>query len=244
MKRGKAKTSLKSSKNVKIVIGIFALILISAIFVYASAVSGGYRVAKNYGSEEIDAHGICKVVTNRNPSYDLFVPTNKSAEWVAFRASPSSYAYLEDCYAEPSCELCTEWDSWSSSCEPISCSQCYSCDSSSGACSIYNPTSVCSDTWLKCTNNCPSDCWADFDDCYTEKEGDYSYCMESCMVNEIEEVCNTQCGGGPNYTECDQEKEVCDSCSDQCTDAYNSCYEDCPSFGGDYCSTHPQHALC
>jgi len=81
-----------------IFLGIFLIWFTSFIF----AQSGDwYRVVKNGGSEEIDRHGICWIVTNNRTDYDVFVPVKTLQEWQAFINSIQNQSYPENVVLNP-----------------------------------------------------------------------------------------------------------------------------------------------
>lgn len=100
MKRGKSESSLKNSKNVKIVLGIFALVLISAVLVYAAIVAGGYKIDAG-ATEKIDKYGLCRYVKNNYP-LAIFVPTNSLNEWNTFILKSSTI--ISTCCGDGVCD--------------------------------------------------------------------------------------------------------------------------------------------
>jgi len=86
----------------KIFLKYYPLTLAVLLFFWAvgfvlaiNSVEEGYQV--NIGiAQEIDAHGVCKNVTN-NTSSSVFIPTKTDAEWSAFRDNIPSGISLADC---------------------------------------------------------------------------------------------------------------------------------------------------
>ena len=65
-----------------------------------------YRVTKNGGSETIDKHAICWIVTNNRTDYDVFVPVKNLAEWQAFIDSIQNESYPENVTLSPCVATC------------------------------------------------------------------------------------------------------------------------------------------
>lgn len=86
MKRGKSKNSFKNSKQIKTIFGVLALVVVSAVFVYASGLilNGKAFVVSKSASAEVPAYGDCIKVTN-NLAWDLFIPLNTPTEWSSFK---------------------------------------------------------------------------------------------------------------------------------------------------------------
>lgn len=98
MKREKSETSLKKSKNTKIILGIFALIFISAFFVGATVLSGGLGVkAVRNVPERVTFSGDCLNVNNRHSSNDAFIPNKSSTEWNMFKTNKPDYIETTGC---------------------------------------------------------------------------------------------------------------------------------------------------
>ncbi|HOW37109.1 MAG TPA: hypothetical protein PLK34_02580 [Candidatus Pacearchaeota archaeon] len=217
MKRGKSKTSLKNSKNTKIVLGIFALIFISTVFAYTiiNTPASGYRVIKKGGSQEINVHSItCKNVTNKNLAYDIFVPTNQSEEWNRFLSRKPSYVSVIDCDGS----ICTP------DCAGKICGS-DGCDGTCGSC----PTGkICNNFGTACiTQTCTPDCFGALcgadDGCGGKCVGEEGICgyLEKCSTEGVcEKICSSDCV--PGCSECCG-NDVCDWNED-----YDSCSLDCP----------------
>ncbi len=215
MKRGKSKTSLKNSKNTKIVLGIFALIFISTVFAYTiiNTPASGYRVIKKGGSQEINVHSItCKNVTNKNLAYDIFVPTNQSEEWSIFLSKKPNYVNVTDC-GKPSCTRdCTGKICGSDGCE--------------GTCGDCPTGKVCNNFGTACIiGTCEPDCFGascgDDDGCGGKCDGSCPYprvcnsATYTCYLPEGKCVTESDCEPG----------ETCEygTCVLLC-----STYQDCP----------------
>lgn len=98
MKRGKSESSLKNSKNVKIVLGIFALVLISAVFVGATVVLDGKGIrAVREAPERVTFLEDCLIVNNRHVSNDVFIPKNSQNEWTLFKMNKPEYLETTGC---------------------------------------------------------------------------------------------------------------------------------------------------
>lgn len=99
MKRKKSvNPNFKNSKQTNIILGVFALVLISAIFVYASVVELGKGImAVRNIPEKIDFNGDCVTVTNKHSSYDVFIPKSSLNEWETFKRNKPEYIELTGC---------------------------------------------------------------------------------------------------------------------------------------------------
>jgi len=86
------------------VIAIVATVM-SASTVYAiNTVGTGFRVNRAT-TATIDAHGVCKEVTNSSGSVDYFIPTKASGEWSAVRSAVPGISNLSlaECALPPTC---------------------------------------------------------------------------------------------------------------------------------------------
>ena len=186
MKRGKSKTSLKNSKNVKIAIGILALVLISAVFVYAGYTLGGKGfIVPKYSSEEVSAYSDCVKVTN-NLALDLFIPLNTSAEWNFFRNAilPSGLTKGTCTPCDPTCYACGVQNECGDNC---GCPSDYECIS--GEC--LDCYGVCDSELQGCKNLCF------FGPClwYGSTDDRCQQCNIQCQMDYLE-ICLPSCTGG------------------------------------------------
>ncbi len=66
------------------------------------------RIAKNGGSEMINAYNECRVVTNNRINNDIFVPINSSSEWLLFRNNTPTNVDLWTCGCKTNAD-CSVW---------------------------------------------------------------------------------------------------------------------------------------
>jgi len=85
-------------------ISVFLIFVIPLVVYALNTVSTGYRV-NNAQTTVIDAHGVCKKVTNNsNKGLGIFVPTKILAEWNNFRNNlPSGVTLGACCVPSTSC---------------------------------------------------------------------------------------------------------------------------------------------
>lgn len=211
MKRRKSKTSLKDSKNTKIVLGIFALILISAAFVYAgSTLAGKAFIIIKHTSEDVSAYSDCIKVTN-NLAWDLFIPLNTSLEWNSFKNAVLPSGLTKGACAvacDPTCYTCGSTNECG---DPCGCPSGYNCVS--GEC--LEDTS-CYDTCDSIHENELNTCSSSYSNCMNS-------CVSPCRIDPNSSACNI-C----QYN-CDDKKQQCDILAD---DRFLTCLEGCPGGGG------------
>lgn len=95
----------------KILFLLWSLFVIAWISYAINIINEWWKVSKNTGSATIDAHSLCKIVTNNRTDYDVFVPTKTTDEWSAFRSHLPSNVSLSECgcYSDSDCsgwEVC------------------------------------------------------------------------------------------------------------------------------------------
>ncbi len=193
MKRGKSKISLKNSKNVKLVFGIFVLVVISAVFVYGYEILDGKAfIVPKYSSEDVSAYSDCVKVTN-NLAWDLFIPLNTSAEWNFFRNAILPLGLTKG--------ACT-------SCDPTcyACGVQNECGNNCGCPSGYNCVSgECLEDISSCLNDCTITFNQDMNECSTTYSGCVTPCFNPCRIDSTSFEC-TQC-----MDPCIQTKGECES---------------------------------
>lgn len=213
-KKKSVKTNLKNSKNTKIVLGIFALILLSAVFVYALAVAGGYKISSG-AQEKIDKYNLCRYVKNNYP-LAIFVPTNSALEWNYFVSRKPLSIVLSTCCGD---DVCDGGENE------------FNCAEDCGACSPY-----CVGAWCGDDDGCGGEC--------VGEEGLCGYLEECTLEGECVSICSSECiSGCPDCCGngvCDTAEDF-DTCSLDCDMTCADCLNQCDIL---YCDSVESGDIC